>query len=310
MDVSVIIVNYNTMELTRSCLKSIYDNTHDINYEIFVVDNASSDGSVEMIKNEFPDVILLQNKHNLGFGKANNVAIKKSNAKYIFLLNSDTVLLNNSVKLFYDFMEEYKEKNIGVLGTILLNKEMQPTMSYGKFFRCSTFLKEEIRYFAGRNFRVVITLLKTIIKYQQKETVNYINDEVFEVEYISGADLFIPRVILNEVNGFDEDYFMYCEEADMQFKIARNNYKRVIYNKPQIIHLEGKSSKISNNKRIFLYVSTIKYMRKNINIYKYFTVKYLYILLMIIDSLLNIIRKEFTLIENVKFINKLLKEEY
>jgi len=94
MDVSIILVSYNTKDLTRDCIKSIYEKTQDVSYDIFVVDNASSDGSQQMIKEEFPDVKLIESLENLGFGRANNIAIKQSDAKYCFLLNTDTVFID------------------------------------------------------------------------------------------------------------------------------------------------------------------------------------------------------------------------
>src|SRR5574344_737129 len=122
MDVSIIIVNYNTKELTRNCLTSIYEKTKDVNFEVFVRDNNSKDGSISMIKKEFPSVILLENNANIGFGAANNRALKQAKGKYVFYLNSDTVLLNNAVKLFFDYFENAKDKeNIGALGCNLVN---------------------------------------------------------------------------------------------------------------------------------------------------------------------------------------------
>lgn len=100
MDVSIIIVNYNTKELTRNCLRSIFDQTKDVDFEVIVSDNGSTDGSIEMIRAEFPQVILIENNANLGFGAANNRGLKIARGKYVFYLNSDTVLLNNAVKLF------------------------------------------------------------------------------------------------------------------------------------------------------------------------------------------------------------------
>ena len=98
IDVSVIIVNYNTKDLLRDCINSVIEQTKNISFEIIVSDNGSSDGSIEMLKAEFPKVIILNNKENLGFGKANNRGAEISNGKYLFLLNSDTVLLNNAIK--------------------------------------------------------------------------------------------------------------------------------------------------------------------------------------------------------------------
>ena len=103
MDVSIIIVSYNTKSLIKNCINSIYKYTKDISFEIIVSDNGSIDGSVEMIKRDFPSVILIENNENLGFGAANNKGLALAKGKYILYLNSDTILLNNSVKFFYDY---------------------------------------------------------------------------------------------------------------------------------------------------------------------------------------------------------------
>ena len=113
MHVSIIIVNYNTKTLLADCLRSIYAQTTDMNYEIIVSDNGSTDGSIEMIKSEFPNVILIENNANLGFGGANNRGLAIAKGKYIFYLNSDTILLNNVTKYFYDFFEEHKDDEAG-----------------------------------------------------------------------------------------------------------------------------------------------------------------------------------------------------
>ena len=125
MDVSIIIVNYNTKDLIKNCIDSIYEQTKDIKFEIIVSDNGSVDGSIEMIKSEFPNVILIENNANLGFGTANNRGLKIAKGKYIFYLNSDTVLLNNAVKLYPDnkafIIKEKKGKDIKILYGIELN---------------------------------------------------------------------------------------------------------------------------------------------------------------------------------------------
>ena len=106
MDVSVIIVNYNTVELTKQCILSIYNQTKDVNFEIIVVDNNSEDNSVKIIENNFPQVILINNSDNIGFGRANNLGVEIAKGKYIFFLNSDTILLNNAIKIFVDYMRK------------------------------------------------------------------------------------------------------------------------------------------------------------------------------------------------------------
>ena len=124
MDVSIIIVNYNTCEITKNCLTSIYEKTKEINFEIIVSDNGSKDGSIEMIRTEFPEVSLIENNANLGFGTANNRALAVAKGKYVFYLNSDTILLNNAVKIFFDHWENAVDKDtIGALGANLLDTQ-------------------------------------------------------------------------------------------------------------------------------------------------------------------------------------------
>lgn len=115
-DVSVIIVNYNTRALLRGCLASLYDKTEGLDFEVIVSDNGSTDGSAEMVRREFPQVVLVENMANLGFGAANNRALDRAGGKYVFYLNSDTLLQNNAVKIFYDYWESHPEENLGALG--------------------------------------------------------------------------------------------------------------------------------------------------------------------------------------------------
>ena len=125
INVSIIIVSYNTKELTHNCLKSVFEQTVNIDFEVIVSDNGSTDGSVEMIKKYFPQVALIENGANLGFGMANNRGLKVAKGKYIFYLNSDTILLNNAVKIFFDYWENAEDKeSIGALGGILLDKDL------------------------------------------------------------------------------------------------------------------------------------------------------------------------------------------
>jgi len=120
-NLSIIIVNWNTKDLLRNCLFSIYKERKSISLEIFVVDNASSDGSSEMVKREFPLVKLIRNKKNVGFARANNQAIKESKGKYILLLNTDTVILNGALDKMVKFMDTHSD--VGVCGPKLLNED-------------------------------------------------------------------------------------------------------------------------------------------------------------------------------------------
>ena len=230
MDVSVIIVNYNTCALTRNCLQSIYQQTKDIDFEVIVSDNGSKDGSIEMIKQEFPRVKLIENNANLGFGAANNRGLRIAKGKYIFYLNSDTVLLNNAVKIFFDYWENSPEKNkIGALGACLLNHEREIIHSGGKFPKAWN----EIIRLLGRLIIVFFCWLLHI-NHTKKRKSDFIKD----IEYITGADLFLKN---NKFAYFDERFFMYYEEVFLQYHLQK--YKIFLIKEPKIIHLEGQSSR-------------------------------------------------------------------
>lgn len=264
MDVSIIIVNYNTKDLLHNCLKSIIQQTIDIDFEIIVSDNGSIDGSVEMLKNEFPHVILVENNANLGFGVANNRGLSFATGKYIFYLNSDTILLNNAVKIFYDYWENYEKKEtIGVLGTMLLDKKECFNTSYGNL----PVAERELKYL--KNCFLSSIYIKYI--YSKFRPVNRINEYYGEVGYVMGADLFMKN---DEFARFDERYFMFYEESDMQYRLQNKGKKSLIIKAPKIIHLEGGSDNrnrlIYNFRKltsIYYWESCILYLNKNLEEY-------------------------------------------
>ncbi|WP_297062973.1 glycosyltransferase family 2 protein [uncultured Duncaniella sp.] len=250
MDVSIVIVNYNTKLLLKDCLDSIQSKTLGCHYEIIVVDNASKDDSVDMVKCEYPNVILIESNENLGFGRANNLGTKQAKGKYLFYLNSDTVLLNDAVSEFFRFAESAEEK-LGALGCILTGPDGNTCHSYGKMitpgYELKTAIARYLRFLKPRWLTMPDKVKKPL-----------------SVDYITGADLFVPREVFEKTRGFDPDYFMYCEEVDWQKRMDNLNLKRFIIPGPEIIHLEGGSdttktkswskSRISNiqkSRRIF-----------------------------------------------------------
>lgn len=267
MDVSIIIVNYNTKELLTNCLHSIYENTKDIEFEIIVSDNGSTDGSIEMIYKQFPNVIVIENGENLGFGKANNNAIKIAKGKYIFFLNSDTVLFNNSVKIFFDYWENNKDKNkIGALGANLLDEENKTTYSYGTFPSYGLSIKQLLTQGIGNFILSIFFIFKIEVPkiFFTKKSLCYFFGNV---DYITGADLFILN---NDDAKFDESFFLYFEETDLQKRLAKKSKERIIIEGPLIQHLCGGSIKEKPSirrkasfSRIQFEVSRIKYLKKN-----------------------------------------------
>lgn len=269
MDVSIIIVNYNTKELTRNCLKSVFAQTKDIDFEVIVSDNGSSDGSLEMIRTSFPQVIVIENTANLGFGAANNRGLKVANGKYILYLNSDTVLLNNAVKLFFDYWENSSEKEkIGALGSVLLDENLNPIHSGAPFPTYMYLCKKQLQYIRSHAFRTVLQLFHLKDAWQ-KRAANIsmrISMQTGETHGdITGADLFLLN---NENAKFDEHFFMYLEETDLELRLAEQNLKRFIIESPKIQHLTRKnrgSDFIVNFAQVCVQDSSIYYAMKNFN---------------------------------------------
>lgn len=240
MDVSIILVSYNTRELTKSCIKSIYEKTEGLNFDIWVVDNASKDGSCEMIKKEFPEVKLIESQENLGFGRANNLAIRQTDAKYVFLLNTDTVLVNNAIKILFDFMEKSENLSIGACGGQLYNEDMSYQGSSGNFDNMN--LKYLFKKSLGLNWTSRIERLKYIFRrdvlkkgFVEKET----EWGAYHVDFIIGADLMIRKSVLDRVGAFDERFFMFSEEAELCFRIKKSGFKNVIVSEAKIVHFGG-----------------------------------------------------------------------
>lgn len=231
-NVSIIIVNYNTLHVLQPCIDSIVEHTKDIDYEIIVVDNGSTDGSVEALSKD-RRVTFVPTGENLGFGKANNRGLELAHGDYVFFLNSDTLLKNNAIKMLYDFAEQYQGK-LGALGCILEDLQGNRIHSYGKFSKMS----DDFRKYLW------IPILKGLHLYQ--EPVIPYPENWMKVDYVTGADLFVSRQVLDECGAFHPAFFMYYEESEMEHRFMLHGYDNIIVNGPQIIHLEGEGGKTGN----------------------------------------------------------------
>lgn len=262
MDVSVILVSYNTKELTRDCLKSLYQYTYDIEFEVFVVDNNSQDGSCEMIEQEFQQVKLIKNPDNKGFGAANNIAIKQSSAKYIFCLNTDTILVNNAIKILFDYMEE--NENVGVCGGQLYDRNMEITSSVGNF---PTAARIFFQYF-GLRF-----IFSKYWKEKLAPAKKLDATSVMPVDYICGADIFFRKSVLDKIGLFDENIFMYGEESDLCYRERQAGYEVKFIPESKIIHLCGESSK-NLNKQKMIQESLLYWYKKNLGFMSFVMLKF------------------------------------
>jgi GT2 family glycosyltransferase len=297
MDVSIIIVNYNTKQLTNACIDSVGKHTSNLNYEIILVDNASSDGSQEVFRNRY-DILFIESDVNLGFGRANNLGAEKAKGNFLFFLNSDTLLIENSIKILHDFyIINQKQLNIGVLGCQLLDREMAVSNSGGIF---PTPLNDVYLY-----FKIIV---EKIFKFNTIKKADHFLLPYCKIDMVSGADMFIKKNIFDGINGFDKDFFLYYEETDLQKRISNLGFHNFLIPTTRIIHLEGSSfgtNKTSNFKRIITQESRNRYFRKHHSITFYF-----YIL---VDSIINCTRLfniKYSFSDNKQFVLKNIKSYF
>lgn len=253
MDVSIIIVNWNTRQILRDCLQSVYEQTQDIAFEVIVVDNGSSDDSTDMIRGEFPQVRLIANPDNRGFASANNQGIADATGRYILLLNSDTVVLDGAIQKTVTFADS--RPDAGVFGCRVLNcdKTLQPTCfmfpSLLNMVLSSAYL---YKLFPRNRF------------FGRERMTWWDRNDVREVEVVTGCFLMARTEVMQQVGLLDEAYFMYGEETDWCFRFKKAGWKVLFTPEPQIIHLGGQSSKLNSEKMyIQLRKSILQFMRKH-----------------------------------------------
>lgn len=250
MDVSIIYVNYNSSNLIANSIKSIIELTKGISYEIIVVDNNSQQEDKNKLKTlcTTNNIILIESDTNLGFGKGNNLGAKYATGEYLFFLNPDTYLINNAISQLLDFA---KEHDILTCGANLFSANNTPTLSYWMLMPS---IKDEISAF--------LCNIPLKIKYRNSHEHNFTTTPK-EVAFITGADLMIHNELFNKLNGFDEDFFMYFEETDLQYRLKNLGYK--IYNLPsaKIVHLESQTLSSRTQKLKLFFESRKKFYLKN-----------------------------------------------
>ncbi|MCC7553657.1 MAG: glycosyltransferase family 2 protein [Methanobacteriaceae archaeon] len=285
MDLSIVIVNYKTFELTKNTINSILNQKIDFSYEIIVVDNASNDGSLEKLEKYFKkfDVNFIANSLNTGFASANNIGFKNSKGKYILTLNSDTVVKENTLNLLYKFIE--KNKDIGAVGC----KILLPNGSLDKACK-RTFPNLKNSFY--RLFHIPNND-KNINNYNLD---NLSDEDIYEIDSLSGAFMFIRSEALNQVGFFDESFFMYGEDIDLCYRIKKANWKIYYYGKAEIIHYKGSSSKKKKTKLIYefyraMYIFYNKHYKKENSFFTNFIVYFGILILFLIKLFLNIFKK-------------------
>ncbi len=253
-DLSIIIVNWNTKGHLQKCLDSIYNNTKDLVFEIIVIDNDSSDDSVKMVKDSFPQVNLIVNQKNVGFAAANNQAIRKSSGEYILLLNPDTIVMPNSIKIMFNFIKS--NSDIGIVGPKILGSDGKIQLTCARNFPT-----------LPRIFFDISTLSKRFPKSRifGSYSMGYWdhNDER-EIDSILGACMLIRRKMLDKIGLLDENFFMYAEDTDLCMRAKKANWKIWYLPKAQIVHFGGQSSRIDiENMTIESQESMYKFFKKH-----------------------------------------------
>ena len=237
MDLSIIIVNYETFDLTLQTIKSVIDNDHPFEYDIYVVDNASKDGSIERLKeilfNEFEDGLIkfIVNNKNKGFAYANNVALNEITSKYVLLLNSDTVVVDNCLEDSLKYMKSHED--VGALGC----KIVLPDNTLDKACRRS-FPDFYVSFYRLTGLSYLFPKSKRFGRYN----LTYLDDNgTYEVDCIVGAFMLVRSKVIKEVGPLDDTFFMYGEDIDWCYRIKAANLKIIYYGDAKIIHYKGAS---------------------------------------------------------------------
>jgi GT2 family glycosyltransferase len=270
IDVSIVVVSWNTRDVLRGCLRSIFEQTREISFEVFVVDNDSHDGSAEMVRNEFPPVKLIANSKNRGFAAGCNQGMRKASGRYTLLLNPDTIVLDDAISRCVRYADLHAD--IGVVGCQVLEDETRIQRTGFSFPSPSNMflgLSGLSRAFPRSRL------------FGRPQLSWWARDSEQDVDVISGMFMLVRREAIAQVGLMDEAYFVYAEEADWCYRFAKAGWRRVFTPCAQIIHLDGgdkSTSQVSIKMFVQLQKSLMIYHRKNLGIAAWLSAKAIYIL--------------------------------
>ncbi|SRR6266404_189848 len=238
LELSIIIVNWNSAEYLRECVASIFANTAGISFEVIVVDNASYDGSGKMLLREFPDVLFIQSEQNLGFSKANNLAFERSSGSSLLFLNPDTVILNAAVAIMHSHLNS--SPRIGAVGSGVLNTDLSMQTHYVQAF--PTILNQVLVSESAKHMFPKSKLwgIRSILEY---------DGHPVNVEVVAGSCVMVKRAVFEKAGRFDEDYFMYAEDVSLCYAIRKCGYQIQYVRDASVIHHGGKSSEFKEESR-------------------------------------------------------------
>jgi GT2 family glycosyltransferase len=244
MNISICIVNWNTKALLKNCLNSIKEKTIGMSYEIIVVDNASKDGSAEMVENEFSDILLIRNVNN-GFARANNLATKKAKGKYILYLNPDTELITDAITGMYRYLES--NKDYGAVGCKLLNKD--GSIQY----MCARTYHTPLNQFYFLSF--ISRLFRKSSFFSDADLSYWDHKNNRDIDCLCGACIMVKKEVNDSIKGFNEKYFMYGEDIELCLKIKKDGWK-IYYLADESIYHFSKASSSQQRKLFFSLILT------------------------------------------------------
>ena len=253
---SIIIVNYNVRDFLHHALVSLRKATKGIRGEIIVVDNASDDGSIEMVRRRFASVHLIANKSNLGFARANNLGLKRARGKFLLLINPDTIVQEDTLRVMLKFFAE--NPDVGLAGCKILNPDGTFQLACRRSFP---------RPWAALTKMTGLSALFPRSRFFGKYNLTYLNpDETYELDAVSGSFMMVRREAYEQVGGLDEDFFMYGEDLDWCYRIQQAGWKNYYVHSTQIIHYKGESTKRSdlNEIRTFYHAMHL-FVRKHLS---------------------------------------------
>lgn len=238
MNLSVVVVNYRTFEMTRNTINSLLEYSYPFTYEIVVVDNASGDDSLSKLQECFKDrVKFIASDENNGFAAGNNQALRQVESDYVLLLNSDTIVWQNTLENIYDYMEHHSD--VGACGCRVRLEDGQLDKACKRSF-------PNVKNSFFRLFHI-----PTSSKNDNYNLTDLPDDGIYEIDCLTGAFMFIRKDALDEVGLLDETFFMYGEDIDLCYRIKKGGWKIIYYGKSSITHLKGASSKKQKNKLIY-----------------------------------------------------------
>ena len=252
-ELSILIVSYNTCPLTLTCLDSVYTETHDLSFEVIVVDNASADGSAKEIRERFPSVILHESPTNLGFAAANNLAARLARGRHLLLLNPDTVVLDGAVQKLHRFALARPEAGIVGGRTFFEDGSLNPTSCRGRPTPWSLLCR-------GLGLS---TLFPGSSLLDSESLGPWQRDSVREVDIVTGCLLLISRALWEELGGFDPAFFMYGEESDLCLRARARGFRPMITPEARIIHLGGASEPVRADKMVRLLRALVLLVRRH-----------------------------------------------